>query len=251
MNDTQIIILAAGKSTRMKMNIPKALVTLKNKPFIVHILDTIKELDPKIKPIIVVGHKKEVIKEALGKDHIYAEQNEQLGTGHAVMSAQKTINPDQKIIFVLYADQPLISKETIKNIIKKHKEKKPTVTLGTITIPDFKDWRIGFNSYGRIIRGDNGQVKQIVEFKDATDEEKKIKELNPAFYAFDANWLWENIDKLKNDNSKKEFYLTEIVKIACEQNKKIETVQIKNIIEAVQPNSKEELELLEKLISSK
>jgi len=249
MNDVQIIILAAGKSTRMKTDIPKALTMLKEKPFIKHILDTIKELNLEIKPIIVIGHKKEQIKETLGNNHIYAEQNEQLGTGHAVMSAKESTDPKHKTVLVFYADQPLISKETIKRIIEKHKEKKPTVTLATVSLPDFKEWRIVLNHYGRIIRGNDGLVKKIVEFKDANEEEKKVKELNPAFYAFDAKWLWENIDKLKNENSNKEFYLTEIVKIACEQNKKIETVPVQNIIEALQPNTKEELETLEKLIS--
>jgi len=245
----QIIILAAGKGTRMASPEPKALTMLKGKPFLQHILDTIKTLDSKIKPIIVIGHKKERIKEVLGKKYIYAEQNEQLGTGHAVMSAKKAILEKHEIVLVLYADQPLVSKETLKRIIEKHLEKKPTITLATATVPDFKDWRVGLNYYGRIIRGTDGLVKKIVEFKDANDAEKKIKELNPALYAFDAKWLWKNIDELKNENSEKEFYLTELVKMACEQNKKIEAVPVANIIEALQPNSKEELEILEKLTS--
>src|SRR3989344_2856498 len=122
-NKIKIIILAAGKSARMKMDEPKALAMLKNKPFLRHILDTIKKLDSGIKPIIVVGHKKERIKEVLGSGHIYAEQSEQLGTGHAVMSARKAINDNPEIILVISADQPLISKETIQGIISVHAAK--------------------------------------------------------------------------------------------------------------------------------
>ena len=101
--------------------------------------------------------------------------------------------------------------------------------------------------FGRIIKGVNGSVKKIIEFKDATEEERNIKELNLALYAFDAKWLWENINKLENKNTQGEYYLTDLVKIAFEQNQKIESVPVSNIIEGIHPNSKEELQLLEKL----
>src|SRR3990167_11388953 len=201
MNDVQIIILAAGKSKRMESDEPKALAMFKGKPFLQHILETVASLNLTIKPIIVVGHKKERIKEVLGSGHIYAEQSEQLGTGHAVMSARKAINDNPEIILVISADQPLISKETIESIISVHAEKNPTMTIATVLVPDFEDWRTGLNHFGRIIRRTDNLVKKIVEFKDASDEEKKIKELNLALYAFDAEWLWDNIDKIKNENS--------------------------------------------------
>ena len=248
LEDIKIIILAAGKSTRMKSESPKALAMLKNKPFLSHILDTIKELDPKIKPIIVVGHKKEMIKEAFGESHIYAEQKEQLGTAHAVMSAQKAIDSSHKIILVISTDQPLVSKETLERIISTQIKENPTMTIATVTVPDFEEWRTGLNHFGRIIRGNDNTIKGIIEFKDANEEERKIKELNPALYAFDANWLWKNIDAIKNDNIQAEYYLTDLIKIAFEQNKKIETIEITNTLEAFQPNSKEELEVLEKLM---
>ena len=245
----KIIILAAGKSTRMKSDIPKALTIFKGKPFLKQLLDTIQKLDSRIKPIIVVGHKKELIKEALGESYTYAEQHEQLGTGHAVMSAKTAIDSPHEMVIVLATDQPLVSKETLERIIKKHEEKNPTITLGTVIVPDFEDWRMGLNHFGRIIRGPDGLVKKIVEFKDANEEEREIKELNPALYAFDAKWLWENINKLKNENMQGEYYLTDLIKMACDQNKKIEAVPIVNIIEALQPNCQEEVENLEKIVS--
>lgn len=246
-DDTQIIILAGGKGVRMKSEEPKALVALKNKPLIKHILDTISTLNLSIQPVVVVCHKKERIKEVLGNNLSYAEQESPLGTGHAVASAQKSVHPNHNTVLVLSCDQPLISKETIERLLKKHSDKKPTITLATVVVPDFEEWRSALRHFGRIIREENGLVDGIVEFKDATEKEKLIKEVNPAVYAFDAKWLWENINLIKNENKQGEYYLTDLIKMAHDQGKKIEAVPVTNVIEGLQPNSKEELEALEKL----
>lgn len=247
----KIIILAAGKGTRMKSEEPKALVPFRGKSFLKHILDTIKKLDFELKPIIVIGHKKERIKEILGDDFIYAEQNIQLGTGHAVLAAKEQANKTpHEIVLVLSSDQPLVSKETLEHIIAVHIEKQPTITLGTALVPDYEEWRTGlYSNFGRIVRDSAGNVKKLVEFKNTNDEEKKIKEVNPALYVFDAKWLWNNIDKIEMDPTRNEYKLTDLIHIAFSQNKKIEGVPLTNLIEALQPNSKEELEILEKLMS--
>lgn len=246
----KIIILAAGKGTRMKSEEPKALVKLKGKPFLLHILDTIKKLDENIKPIIVVGYKKEQIKEVLGGNYNYAEQKEQLGTGHAVMSAKETANETpHETVLILSTDQPIISKETLQNIMTTHLDTNATLTLGTAVVPDYEDWRIAlYSHFGRVVRDTNGKVKKLVEFKNTTDEEKKVKEVNPAIYMFDAAWLWDNIDKIEMNPVRNEYLFTDIINIAFSQNKNIEAVPIVNLLEALQPNSKEELEILEKLV---
>jgi bifunctional N-acetylglucosamine-1-phosphate-uridyltransferase/glucosamine-1-phosphate-acetyltransferase GlmU-like protein len=249
MKNTQIIILAAGKGVRMKTDEPKALILLKGKPFLQYIVETLATLHLPIPLVIVVGHKKERIKKFLGNDYIYAEQLELLGTGHAVASARKSVHPEHKTVLVLSTDQPLISKETIEQLLAKHNEKKSTITMATLRVPDFEEWRSSLRHFGRIIRGSNGSVQEIIEFKDASEKEKLIKELNPAVYAFDAEWLWKNINLLKNENVQKEYYLTDLVKMACDQNKKIETVPLAKLIEGLQPNTKEELKILEKIVS--
>lgn len=247
LDNVQVIILAAGKGKRMQSENPKALTNLKGKPFLQHILDTLSLINLPLKPIIVVGHKKEAVMEAMGEGYHYAHQEEQLGTGHAVSSARHKVDDGTEIIFVLSTDQPMVSKDTILNIIKKHEENKPAVTIGTLVLPDFNEWRRGLMGFGRIIRNENGKVLRNVEYKDATDEEKAIKEVNPAIYAFDANWLWDNIDKIKNNNAQGEYYLTDLIGLACESGKGVEAVPIENLLEGLQPNSKEELEILESL----
>ncbi len=247
--NVQIIILAAGKSKRMGGDEPKALASLKGKPFLKHILDTLSTLELPLPPSIVVGHKRDRVMDVIGPDFIYAIQEDQLGTGHAVASASSVLPKNHETVLVLSTDQPLISKETIENIIEKHKTSGATITLGTVTLPDFNGWHKALEHFGRIIRGIDGTVRKIIEYKDATEAERSITEVNPAVYAFDAKWLWGHITNLKNENAQQEYYLTDLIQLACENGQRVEAVPLANTLEGMQPNTPEELATLEGLIA--
>lgn len=239
----KIIILAAGKGKRMKSDLPKVLTPLKERPMIEYLIKSVKWSGVDDKPVLVVSPaNKCLIKKSLRNFNCgYAAQKEQLGTGHAVSSARRLAKDAERII-VLYGDHPFLKKETIAKMAAA----KSAITLATVKVKDFNDWRKNFFHWGRITRI-GGEVVEIIEFKDASDKEKKIKELNPALYSFDAEWLWKNLKKIKNQNAQGEYYLIDLIQLAFKEGLKIDSFEI-NPREAIGINSKEELEAAEKLI---
>lgn len=250
MENVQIIILAAGRGTRMETDGPKALVRLGEKSFLEHILHTLEGLNLVNPPVIVVGYQKEKIVEVLGDKYHFAEQAEQLGTGHAVMVAQNKITNTHDTVVVLYADHPLISKETILAMVQKQKETSAPVVMTPTIVPSYDGWYSSFLKWGRVKRDAERHIAGIVEYKDTNEEEKKITEITPGYFAFDANWMWDNLQKLDNNNAQKEYYLTYLVNIALAEGKKVESINIPPR-EAIGANSKAELDTLEKLLTGK
>ena len=238
----KIIVLAAGKGKRMQSELPKCLSALRGKHMIKHLLESIEKA-VNLKPVVIVGHMADLVKKELGDKYDYVTQEEQLGTGHAVSCAKEKCAEAENIM-VLSGDQPFISPLTIQNLIEKHLTSGAVITFSTTELPDFEDWRNSFIAFGRILRKD-GKVQGIREFRDATEEERKITEVNAGCYIFNAQWLWQNLEKIKNNNTQNEYYLTDLFKIASENGEKIETVKIENR-EALGANTKEELETLEK-----
>jgi bifunctional UDP-N-acetylglucosamine pyrophosphorylase / glucosamine-1-phosphate N-acetyltransferase len=244
----KIIILAAGNGKRMQSELPKVLVPLHNKPLIFHILDSIKKTGLQNKPVIVVGQKRALVMKAVGDDYTYVIQEEQLGTGHAVLATKKILENKASHIVVLYGDHPFISPKTIKNLITKHLKNKAKITMATVKLDDFDDWRnVFYTNFSRIIRNENNEIIKDIQFKDANEQEKKVTEVNPCYFCFEANWLWEKLQTLNTDNAQKEYYLTDLVRIAMKEKAKMESIQIEPH-EALGVNSKNELEVLEKLV---
>ncbi len=213
MKNVQVVILAGGQGKRMNMDMPKVLVPFHDKPMIDYVVEAVVHSGIENKPILVVGYEKEKIINHLGDKVIYSVQEQQLGTGHAVKITKDSISDNVDYIIVLYGDQPAITGAMIANLSKTHIDKKMPLTMATVTVPDFDDWyRVFHSSFSRIVRDENGKILKSIEFKDATEEEKKIKELNPCYFCFDKNWLFEKLEQIKNDNSQEEYYLTDLVK---------------------------------------
>jgi bifunctional UDP-N-acetylglucosamine pyrophosphorylase / glucosamine-1-phosphate N-acetyltransferase len=235
---TKVIILAAGKGSRMKSDIPKTLFPINDRPMIEYLIDSIIESGVDTRPLIVVspGNKKK-IQEALGQHNVsFCVQEEPLGTGHAVLSTKNFIEEDIENIIVLYGDHPFITKKSIKKLLNEHKSE---VSMMVVKVDDFDDWKKNFYYWGRIVREGN-KIKKIVEFKDSDDKIKKIKEVNPALFCFNKKWLFDNIDKIKNNNNQQEYYLTDLIKKAFDQNINIGCSFIE-AKEAIGVNSPEEL----------
>lgn len=241
----KIIILAAGKGKRMQSDLPKVLALLHGKSLIKHLLEKVDNL-PYGAPYIVVGHNKEFIMKELGDKYNYVVQEEQLGTGHAVNVVKPYIKDTAESIIILYGDQPFTSVETIQKLVEKREQTGKKIIMATVKLPDFKDWRANFLGFSRVLRDKNKKIIRTIENKDATEEEKKITEVNPCYFCFDAKFLWQELENLKNDNVQKEYYLTDLLKIAKDKGIEIESIEI-DPKEALGANSKEELEILEKL----
>ncbi|OGI65191.1 hypothetical protein A3A95_03940 [Candidatus Nomurabacteria bacterium RIFCSPLOWO2_01_FULL_39_18] len=244
----QVVILAAGHGKRMQSELPKVLIPLHGKPLVAHVLDAVRESGICNRPVVIVGQQRELVMQTLGSDYEYIVQEEQLGTGHAVRSTKKILEEKADHVMVLYGDHPFISPETIKKLAEKHLQSDAKITMAIVKLIDFLEWKsIFYTNFGRVVRNSNGEISKIIEFKDTSnDDERKIKEVNPSYFCFESKWLWKNLEKLKTDNVQKEYYLTDLVKIAMQDKEKIESVDI-DPQEALGVNSRAELEILEKL----
>ena len=234
-----IIILAAGKGSRMNSSLPKVLHTLQGAALIDHVLDESQLLNP-IETILVVGFKKEqVILHTRERSNIkYATQIEQLGTGHAVLQTEELLKNKNGHILILYGDVPNIKASTLRPIIADHIINNRDLTLITAEIDDP-------TGYGRIIRDKNGNLLKIVEEKDCTDDEKKIKEWNPGIYIFKIPEVFEVLNNIKTNNASKEYYLTDAIGLAQQSNMQIKAIKIANSNEVMGVNTADQLEELE------
>jgi len=233
------ILLAAGKSTRMRSKTPKFLHTLVGKPMILHSITSIKEYTDE-KPVIVVGHQAQQLIDLVGDNAEYTEQKDQLGTGHAVMQCQEKLAGRSDMVVIIFGDMPLLKGKTISELIECQKKNSGPVSMLSVIADDPR-------GFGRIIRGNAGTVEAIVEEVDCTPEQKKINELNASMYCFDADWLWGNLDKIPI-SPKGEYYLTDIIGIAHSQGLTIEAKIIDDPLEAMGINTRVHLAEAEKIM---
>lgn len=208
MNCKTAVILAAGAGTRMKSEKPKVLHEVCGKPMVSHVTSQAAAAGAD-NIIVVIGHGADRVKGAIEDGALkFAVQSEQLGTGHAVKQAMDYV-PDEGGVFVLCADTPLITAETLRGFAEYHEKSENAVTVLSAMFDD------PFG-YGRMIRAKDGSLLRIVEQKDANDEEKAVKEVNAGMYCFDAAFLKQNISKLSADNAQKEYYITDLIGMAVD-----------------------------------
>ena len=211
MKEIYSIILAAGKGTRMKTDIPKCAYPILRKPMIEYIVDRLAQTQV-TQNIVVVGHKKEVIEDILKDRVLYATQTEQLGTGHAVLSAKSLLENKEGLTLILPGDMPLMSVKLTNKILNHHQEQRNDLTVVSMVFDNPK-------SYGRILRDDEDRVVGIIEDKDATYEQKQIKEVNSGVYVIDNKLLFKMLDKIQLNENKQEYYLTDIVELMAKDYK--------------------------------
>jgi UDP-N-acetylglucosamine diphosphorylase/glucosamine-1-phosphate N-acetyltransferase len=235
------VILAAGKGTRMKSDKAKVLHLLNGKPLLYYSLVAAEEAGAE-KIVAVIGHQADKVREIFaGSGCIFVEQKPQLGTGHAVLQTKDILADYKGLTVILCGDVPLLKAATIKSLVENHVAEKAVVSVLT-TIPPPP------HAYGRIVKDDKGNVLKIVEHKDATEEEKKIGEINTGIYCVDTKFLFSALQKVTNNNQQHEYYLTDIVEIACRESQKVKSFIASDYVEVMGINTLEELTRAEKYL---
>ena len=236
-NKLHVGILAAGKGSRMESKLPKVLHKLNGRSLIDYVLNTASELNPD-SITLVVGFQKDLVKNHIKNNNInYVSQDEQLGTGHAALQIERQLQNQEGHLLILYGDVPNIKSNTLSPIIKQHIKEDRKATVITATIEDPK-------GYGRIVRDKNGDLLRIVEEKDCTEDERKIKEWNPGIYIFKIPQLFNELKRIGSNNASNEYYLTDVIEL-IKENSPIQAERISNSSEVIGINTINQLSHLE------
>ncbi|MGE1102901.1 bifunctional UDP-N-acetylglucosamine diphosphorylase/glucosamine-1-phosphate N-acetyltransferase GlmU [Peribacillus simplex] len=243
MSNRYAIILAAGQGTRMKSKLYKVLHPVCGKPMVQHVIDQVNQLQ--IEDIVtVIGHGAEKVQEQLGDSCKYALQEQQLGTAHAVMQAESVLSVKSGTTLVICGDTPLIKAETMKELIALHEQSQAKATILTA----YADNPAG---YGRVLRGEGGLVEKIVEHKDATDEERYVKEINTGTYCFDNQALFSALKKVSNENVQGEYYLPDVIEILKEEGEVVTAFQSSDFEETLGVNDRVALSQAEQILQKR
>lgn len=227
------ILLAAGQGTRMKSSMPKVLHPIAGKPMIWHALQAIQQSTTE-KPVVVVGHGADEVTKYLGDSAYTALQAPQLGTGHAVMQAESLLKGKTDLVVVCYSDMPLLRGETLQKLVETQKNNKGPISMLTVIADDPR-------GFGRIIRKADDSVESIVEEYVATAEQLQVKELNVGGYCFDANWLWEALQRIPKNPQKGEYYLTDTVELASKSGLPVQATVMTDLEETIGINTRAHL----------
>lgn len=228
------LILAAGKGTRMKSMLPKVLHPVFFQPMVSHVLDAARKL-PLLQTIVVVGHQQEKVQEALHEYTIsFAVQDEQKGTGHAVLICEELVSLESDAVLILCGDTPLVRAETLQAMINQHQAQQNVISVMSTDVENP-------SGYGRMICDEHGQLLEIVEEKDATDDQRSIREINGGIYLVQRDFLFRALATVGTDNAQGEVYLTDIVRKGNEAGVKVAGFVCKNSQEIHGVNSRQEL----------
>ena len=237
--DPRAIVLAGGKGTRMRSELPKVLHDLYGRSVIRHSIDNVREAGIS-DVIVVVGYRRDLVMEHLGKGVRFAVQEEQLGTGHAALQALPLLEKAAGPVVICYGDMPFVRPATFRALVQAGSG--PGVVGAILTMelenpPDF----------GRVVRDERGLVHKVVEVKDCTPEELAIKEFNVGVYCFDAGALGWALPRLESDNAQGEYYLTDVVQVLVEDGRRVESVRTESVEETLGINDHADLELSARL----
>ncbi|MBQ9813939.1 MAG: NTP transferase domain-containing protein [Thermoguttaceae bacterium] len=238
------IVLAAGKGTRMKSDLPKVLFPVCGKPMINYVLDALDAA--KIDEIlVVVGYQKDLVRSEIEsrKNVKFAEQKELLGTGHAVMSCRDYLEGFDGPVFIIAGDNPMLQSSSVDRLFEEFEKSGASCVLGTV----YKENPFGM---GRVLRDEQGNFIGVVEEKDATDEQRKIKEINISYYIFNTPDLLASLDSIRNNNAQKEYYITDVPKILLDAGKKILALPVLKEIECLGVNTQADVAEVEKAIQA-
>lgn len=217
----------------MKSKLYKVLHPVCGKPMVQHVVDTLASMRVE-DVVVVVGHGADTVQAALGDRVKYALQSEQLGTAHAVQQAAPLLQGKEGTTFILYGDVPLLSQETLTELMRFHEEQQAAATVLTAVLPDP-------TGYGRIVRNAAGEVVKIVEHKDASEEVRAIKEINTGIYCFDNQKLWNTLAQVKNDNVQGEYYVTDCIGILRDAGEKVVAFEARDPDETMGVNDRAQL----------
>jgi bifunctional UDP-N-acetylglucosamine pyrophosphorylase/glucosamine-1-phosphate N-acetyltransferase/UDP-N-acetylglucosamine pyrophosphorylase len=239
MQSALAIVLAAGKGTRMRSELPKVLVPLAGRPMIRYVVDALHAARVE-RLVVVVGYRADLVQEELENEAgaEFALQQEQLGTGHAVMMCREAIARHEGAVLVVTGDSPMLQPGSVRTLLAEFGRQNAACLLGTVR----KDDPTG---YGRVVRDAAGNFAAIVEEKDATPDQKAIREINVSTYVFDAADLLWALDQLRADNSQREYYITDCPGILLAAGKRVLALDVLQPCEALGVNSVEELRAVE------